>query len=61
MEKLEKRQLLKEEVAIVKSVLNLFSSNNLTYKQSIELLPEIERALKEVSLNEKVKKVVQNP
>ncbi|WP_339183257.1 hypothetical protein [Oceanobacillus sp. FSL W7-1293] len=55
-----KKQLQKEEVAVVKNIINIFSTNNLTYKQSVELLPEVEQALKEFSLSEKVRKVNQN-
>lgn len=33
-----KKQLQKEEVAVVKNIINIFSTNNLTYKQSVELL-----------------------
>lgn len=60
MDRTRKKQLQKEEVAVVKEIISLFSVNNFTYKQSAELLPEVKRVLSEISSNEKVRKVNQD-
>lgn len=49
------KQLPKEEVAVIKNILSLFSVHGFTYKQSLELLPEVDRVLRRASLNEKVR------
>ena len=46
----------KSEAEIVETVIKLFSHNNITYEKALDLLPEIETALKRYQLNSWLKR-----
>lgn len=48
------------EVAVIKKIVNIFSIENLSYKEAISLLGHIKEALTEIALNDVVRKVNQD-